>query len=85
MNPPWSTRLCEKINPDILFDIIKANSTVHNIDTMCKVLEYPRSTYCEMGLHGLIEIPTVSNPFLDDIVVLTIQTFDTLSMLHLKQ
>ncbi|WP_390819343.1 IS3 family transposase [Clostridium faecium] len=35
----------KEINIDILFDIIKANSTLHSIDTMCKVLKYPRSTY----------------------------------------
>lgn len=35
----------EKVNPDILFDIIKANSTIHSIATMCKMFKYPRSTY----------------------------------------
>ena len=25
--------------------MIKINSTIHSIDTMCKVLKYPRSTY----------------------------------------
>lgn len=35
----------EEKNPDKLFKIIKANFSIHSIDTMCKVLNYPRSTY----------------------------------------
>ncbi|WP_109840647.1 IS3 family transposase [Schnuerera ultunensis] len=34
-----------QIDPDNIFEIIKDNSDTHCIDTMCKLLDYPRSTY----------------------------------------
>ncbi|QQY79457.1 IS3 family transposase [Keratinibaculum paraultunense] len=34
-----------QVNPDNIYEIIKDNSDTHSIDTMCKVLDYPRSTY----------------------------------------
>ncbi|WP_093754565.1 IS3 family transposase [Tepidimicrobium xylanilyticum] len=34
-----------QIDPDNIFEIIKDNSDTHSIDTMCKLLDYPRSTY----------------------------------------
>ncbi|MFY9279646.1 MAG: IS3 family transposase [Caldicoprobacterales bacterium] len=35
----------DQIDADDIFEIIKDNSEIHSIDTMCRVLKYPRSTY----------------------------------------